>query len=316
MTQSHFFPPADFSSGGFTLLRSGGGNAGIVRVMTPVQRFMAAAALVFVNCAVFYCVFRPESEESAKAQSVRESLTAEEEAAKIRALAADLLLGKKETLALIDKAKDPHYWIVVASSLAFIQETLGAWREAELLHTEILHLSEQHYGPETRETASALETLARFFKDTNRPAEAEPLLRRALVIYETCYSVVDPVVARNLSLLGMVLKKLNRLEEAEPLLRRALAINEQCYGKKCRDVGLDLQNLVDLLMDTNRLEEAEPLMRRTVEVWAYIHTYIKPRPPELETAKNNYRSLLLKMGETEVDVEEKLLDIMEPLRKK
>ncbi len=277
---------------------------------------MAVTAFVFVNCAVFFCVFRPESEESAKAQSVRESLTAEEEAAKIKALYADLLPGKKETLALIDKAEDPHYWIVVADGLAIIQKSLGAWREAEQLHTEILHLSEQHYGPETRETAEALEALACFFKDTNRPAEAEPLLRRALVIFEKCLNDGDPVVARNFSQLAMVLRKLNHLEEAEPLLRRALAINEHGYGKKSRNVGLDLQNLVDLLMDTNRFEEAEPLMRRTVEVWAYIHTYIKPTPPELEPAKNKYRSLLLKMGDTEAQAGEKIGKIVAPLQQK
>ena len=48
MTQSHFFPPAAFSRRRPSLLYGGGGNAGIIGIMTPAQRYMVAAAIVFV----------------------------------------------------------------------------------------------------------------------------------------------------------------------------------------------------------------------------------------------------------------------------
>ena len=59
---------------------------------------------------------------------------------------------------------------------------------------------------------------------TNRLAEAEPLLRRALAIDEQSYGAEHPNVAIRLNNLALLLQATNRLAEAEPLMRRALAI--------------------------------------------------------------------------------------------
>ncbi len=68
-------------------------------------------------------------------------------------------------------------------------------------------------------------------KATNRLAEAEPLMRRALAIDEQSYGKDHPKVAIDLNNLAELLQATNRLAEAEPLMRRALAIDEQSYGK-------------------------------------------------------------------------------------
>ena len=65
---------------------------------------------------------------------------------------------------------------------------------------------------------------------TNRLAEAEPLMRRALAIDEKSFGPDHPDVATDLNNLALLLQATNRLAEAEPLMRRALAIDEKSFG--------------------------------------------------------------------------------------
>ena len=71
---------------------------------------------------------------------------------------------------------------------------------------------------------SDLNNLAQLLQATNRLAEAEPLMRRALAIDEAAYGPDHPAVARDLNNLAQLLQATNRLAEAEPLMRRALVI--------------------------------------------------------------------------------------------
>jgi tetratricopeptide (TPR) repeat protein len=65
-------------------------------------------------------------------------------------------------------------------------------------------------------------------RDTNRPAEAEPLYRRALAIDERSFGPDHPTVATALNnLAGLLSGDTNRLAEAEPLYRQALTIRER-----------------------------------------------------------------------------------------
>ena len=61
-------------------------------------------------------------------------------------------------------------------------------------------------------------------KETNRLAEAEPLMKRALTIFEQIYGPDHPNVATSLNNLASLLQETNRLAEAEPLMRRRLAL--------------------------------------------------------------------------------------------
>jgi tetratricopeptide (TPR) repeat protein len=72
--------------------------------------------------------------------------------------------------------------------------------------------------------AIALNNLASLLKATNRLAEAEPLMRRALAIDEASYGPDHPNVARDLNNLAQLLQATNRLTEAEPLMRRNVEI--------------------------------------------------------------------------------------------
>ena len=141
----------------------------------------------------------------------------------------------------------------------------GKYQEATAVAERYVEIARKR-GENSAEFATAIGWLAQVLKDTNRLAEAEPLMRRALAIDEMNFAPAHPNVARDLNNLAQVLHVTNRLAEAEPLYRRALAINEQTFGSKHADVATSLNNLAQLLQDTDRLAEAEPLYRRALAI--------------------------------------------------
>ena len=144
--------------------------------------------------------------------------------------------------------------------------------------------------------ATGLNNLARLLQDTNRLAEAEPLMRRALAISEASLGPDHPDVATGLNNLARLLKATNRLAEAEPLMRRALAISEASLGPDHPNVAIRLNNLAGLLQDTNRLAEAEPLMRRMSVILLAFQRTTGHKHPHAEAGVHNYRVLLSEMG--------------------
>ena len=83
-------------------------------------------------------------------------------------------------------------------------------------------------------------------------AEAEPLLRRALEIWEKSYGERHPHVAAALNNLAGLLRVTNRHREAEPLLRRALTIFETSYGPDYPQTVTCRNNLARLVGQTAR----------------------------------------------------------------
>ena len=147
----------------------------------------------------------------------------------------------------------------VAGHQAVFTEAL-MWSQQGLVECEC------RLGLEHPVTATALLNLGGVLEATNRLAEAEPLMRRALAIDEASYSNDHPEVATDLNNLASLLQVTDRLAEAEPLMRRALAIDEASYGIDHPRVATALNNLAQLLQATNRLAEAEPLMRRALAI--------------------------------------------------
>ena len=73
--------------------------------------------------------------------------------------------------------------------------------------------------------ATVLNNLAALlFRDTNRLADAEPLMRRVLRIDEASFGEDHPRVAIDLNNLAQLLQATNRLTEAAPLMRRVVRI--------------------------------------------------------------------------------------------
>ena len=76
-----------------------------------------------------------------------------------------------------------------------------------------------------------LNNLAQLLQATNRLAEAEPLMRRALTIDERSFGPDHPEVAISLNNLAQLLQATNRLAEAEPLIAARWRFRSRVSGR-------------------------------------------------------------------------------------
>ena len=79
-----------------------------------------------------------------------------------------------------------------------------------------------------------------------RYAEAEPLYKRGVAIFEKSLGAHHPSVASALDNLASVYKDEGRYAEAEPLYKQALAIREKALPPDHPDVAQSRKNLADL----------------------------------------------------------------------
>jgi tetratricopeptide (TPR) repeat protein len=84
-------------------------------------------------------------------------------------------------------------------------------------------------GTDHLDTAASLHALADLYQQQGKYAEAEPLYRRALSIYEQQVGNDHPNLATSLNNLALFYSSQGKYTQAEPLLRRALAISEQQF---------------------------------------------------------------------------------------
>jgi tetratricopeptide (TPR) repeat protein len=108
--------------------------------------------------------------------------------------------------------------------------------------------------------------LACVLQDAGRVDEAEPLLRRAIVLAQTS----DPPdweqeIAWS-GLLARVLQVKGEMGAAEELYRSALAVAEDHHGPEHAGIVLPLNNLAVLLFDTGRYGEARETAARAYAV--------------------------------------------------
>jgi tetratricopeptide (TPR) repeat protein len=182
----------------------------------------------------------------------------------------------------------PHA-LVWTYELAHLYRHLGRFDLAREVLERAVAWSESAYGPNDRQTATALNNLAQLLHETNKVAEAEPLMRQALAIDEGSLGDTDPKVATDLSNLSQLLRATNRPAEAEPLQRRALAIDEGSLGNDHPKVATDLNNLALLLQETDRPAEAEPLLRQAL---AIDEGHLGKEHPGVADSLNNLATLL------------------------
>ena len=82
-----------------------------------------------------------------------------------------------------------------------------------------------------------LNNLAAFYLGQGRYAEAEPLYKRSLTIFEKALGPNHPDVATSLNNLAELYNKQSRYAEVEPLFKRSLAIGEKALGPNHPDVA-------------------------------------------------------------------------------
>jgi tetratricopeptide (TPR) repeat protein len=78
--------------------------------------------------------------------------------------------------------------------------------------------------------AQLLDDASTYLRVLGRPADARPVVERALAIDEAAYGPDHPNVANDLNNLALVLQDLGEPQQARPLAERALAISERTLG--------------------------------------------------------------------------------------
>ena len=105
--------------------------------------------------------------------------------------------------------------------------------------------------------ATSLNALAVLYKNQARYADAEPLYKRALAIYEKASGPNHPSVAVALNNLALLYETQGRYADAEPLFKRALAIHEKEGGPGQTRLATVLGNLAALYQEQGRYADAE-----------------------------------------------------------
>ncbi len=139
----------------------------------------------------------------------------------------------------------------------------GNYSEAENQFGAALKEAEE-FGPQDQRLATSLGYLGEVYRLQRRYADAEPLLKRALAIWEKALGPEHPEVATNLSNLAELYRDQGRYAEAEPLHKRALAIREKALGAEHPRVATSLNNLALVYKAQVRFAEAEPLHKRSL----------------------------------------------------
>jgi len=143
---------------------------------------------------------------------------------------------------------------------------MGDYATAASFDETTLSLVTSAFGPDVRETATALNNLALTYQSLARYKEAEPLYRRAIEIDEKTLGKDHPSVAIDYNNLALLFQAQGKYGEAEPLYRRSIEIGERVLGKGHPDVATGYSNLANLLRDQGKYGEAEPLYRRAIEI--------------------------------------------------
>jgi tetratricopeptide (TPR) repeat protein len=158
--------------------------------------------------------------------------------------------------------------VVQALNEVFPEPNFEDWPQCERLlpHAKMAARVIEDFGLSSAAAANLLNKSGGYFGDRAQYAEAEPLCRRALAIYENELGTEHPDTADSLNNLAGLYHKQGRYAEAEPLYQRALAIHENGLGTEHPDTANSLNNLAGLYHKQGRYAEAEPLYRRALAI--------------------------------------------------
>jgi tetratricopeptide (TPR) repeat protein len=131
---------------------------------------------------------------------------------------------------LLRQGDDPLLAATVATNLSVLRIDQQRTDEAGALFHEALRLGEKHLGPDHPLLVRRLCNVAALYSSTGRPAEARPLLERALRIAEAQGDAADDGLANVLTNFGNCLAMLDDLAAALPYYRRAAEVFERLLG--------------------------------------------------------------------------------------
>ncbi len=107
--------------------------------------------------------------------------------------------------------------------------------------------------------------------------DAEPLLKRALVIHEKALGPHHTDVAWSLNDLAVLYYRKRQYAKAEPLHQRALAIRQKALGPEHSDVAKSLHNLGKLYESQDQYAKAESLFQRALAILEKVQAQSTPK---------------------------------------
>jgi tetratricopeptide (TPR) repeat protein len=168
----------------------------------------------------------------------------------------------------------------------------GKYQDAIVLAERALEIVTRERGPEDRDTATLLDSLAILYQAIGDYAKAEPLFRQALRIRQKVLGKEDPDTAASLNDLGALYQAMGDYAKAKPLFEQALRIRQKVLGKEHPDTAVTLNNLGALYQAKGDYVAAEPYL---VEALRIIQKVLGMENPYTATALNNLASLYVYM---------------------
>jgi tetratricopeptide (TPR) repeat protein len=192
-----------------------------------------------------------------------------------RATEAEPLL--KRALAIYEKARGSDHPSVAAAldDLAAVYQAQGRTTEAERLS---MHSRALRESASALKEADGVEKRALELCKTGNPADATPLMWKAVEVREQATPPDNDAIAEGLSHLVILHLAQGKLTEAEAMFKRELALREEApikqIGKITRDLRPQLAeclyNLAALYETERRLDAAEPLYRRAIAIYEEV----------------------------------------------
>jgi tetratricopeptide (TPR) repeat protein len=115
-------------------------------------------------------------------------------------------------------------------------------------------------GPESLDTATALNNLADVRRLEKRGDLALVMLERAQAIYTKIFGPADARIAYPLERIALVYEDRGENERALVFLRRAMEVRKQALGERHADVMSSMSYVAELLSRLRRCDEARPLL--------------------------------------------------------
>ena len=183
-----------------------------------------------------------------------------------------------------------------ADAAFFLGQSLfreGKYRESASVYQQAAHLRQ--------EDGLILNNLGISLVRAGEYAAAEPILRRALAIYQSTLGLEHIVVATVTSNLADSLRLEAHYPEAELLYKRALEIDEKVLGAENPKVAMDINNLGGLLEETTGdYARAESMYRQALKI---NEKALEPDDQMLSPELINLALLMLRVKGDYIDAE-------------
>jgi tetratricopeptide (TPR) repeat protein len=160
-------------------------------------------------------------------------------------------------------------------------------------HAETLIEHTKRHSVDEKSVAFLANQFGVFLKTRGVYAEAEPLYKRALEIWEKALGPEHPEMATGLINLAALYRAQGRYAEAEPLYKQALEILVKALRPEHFKVATGIAGLAGLYHEQGRYAEAEPLFKRALEIRKKA---LPAEHPDVATSVNDLATLYDEQG--------------------